>query len=234
MKYLATVLSLAVLLSPQVAMAQSQTVRQSGPVTGGHASCWTYNGIIQDCGTATGTDASLTTLGIVQDGGLPFCVVDTKIHTGPYRQFCFSVSSSGIGTISLNPFNGAGPLTMDIVINGVTYTFPQVIPPPPIAATPLRNIAAGATDTITSNDANGSVAWNSATTSAKTETLPACSVPVNGFTVAVKDEAGTASTYPITISGAQNIEQWAYYVMNFNQQSVTLQCNGIAAKWVLK
>lgn len=213
------------------AYGQSNSVEQSGPISPGHVPVFVTNGVIGDGGVST--NGNINTFGITSSSGIPFCLQDTQIHTGPYRQFCFGLTSSG-ANIYLTPYGGEANQTLNFVINGVTIPFPQPIPPPPIAATPLRTVTSGSTDTATILDANGTVAWNSSSALAKTETLPTCNFAANGFTVAIKDEIGTAGTYPITITGAQTLDGQAVYIMAFNHQATAFQCDSTESNWVVK
>lgn len=96
----------------------------------------------------------------------------------------------------------------------------------------IRTIASGASDTATSSDST--VAWNSATASSKTETIPACNSGNNGLLLRIKDERGTAATYPIAVTPASGtIDGNASYLMTFNLQGITLQCDGTASNWIL-
>ncbi|TXH15068.1 MAG: hypothetical protein E6R03_07975 [Hyphomicrobiaceae bacterium] len=214
------------------ASSQSQNVRQSGAVTSGHGASWTTNGIIQDAGTSD--VGNLTTLGITGTG-TPFCISETKVRTGEYHKFCLGLDSDGNADLSINGYGGATS-ELTITIDGVAYPFPQPIPAPPIAATPLRNIASGTTDTATTSDANGTIAWNSASASGKTQTLPTCAFAINGMTVAIKDERGTASTYPITISssGGSTVEGATSYYISIDGQAVSFQCNYVTNNWIAK
>lgn len=230
MNMLKTLLAIAVTMAAisDPAMSQSQSVRQSGPVTNSHATCWTTEGVIQDCGVSTGPN-SLSTLGITANGGYPFCITNTKALTGPYVQICEGISTSS-AAISINSFNGAAAPPFAVIINGTAYPFPSSVP---FSASPLRTIASGTTDSVSSADQNGTVAWNSNSTSAKTESLFACTALISGFNVTIKDEFGTAGTYPITISSASNIDGMSGYIMAFNYQAVRLQCDGSTSKWVV-
>jgi VCBS repeat-containing protein len=104
----------------------------------------------------------------------------------------------------------------------------------PFISSSLRTVASGSTDSITSADANGTVYWNSSSSSAKTETLPTCNPAANGFTVSVKDGNGTAGTYPITVAGAQPLDGQTTYVMAFDYQASTFQCAGAENKWAIR
>lgn len=102
----------------------------------------------------------------------------------------------------------------------------------------LRTISTGASDFTTSADfgvvAGHAIFWNSATASAKTENLIPCNAASNGYITTIVDEIGTAGTYAITLtpSAGNTINTIATYAMAFNQQSVTVQCNGVS-NWVL-
>lgn len=222
--------SLGMLLTVSVssdAYAQAQAVQQSGAVTAGHSSAWVYNGVIQDSGTAN--VGNITELGITKNGGRPFCISDTKVRTGVYYQLCEGISSAG-GYITLDSFGGGTAPPFSIIINGTAYPFPSSVP---YAASPLRSVTSGTTDTVLSADQNGVVVWNSNSSSPKTQTLFACTSLLNGYNVTIKDEIGTAGSYPITVSSASNIDGQASFIMAFNYQSVTFRCDGSTTHWVI-
>lgn len=209
-------------------MGQSQSVQQSGPVTNGHAANWLANGIVQDAGTAN--VGNITELGITKNGGRPFCISNTKVRTGQYVQMCQGISTDG-ASIYIDGFGGAAAPAFNVVIDGVAYPFPSSVP---YAASPIRTVATGATDTAISADQNGSIAWNSATTSAKTQTLFACSSLLSGFNVTIKDQRGTAATYPITVGSSSLIDGLSTYVIAANHGAATFQCNGGTTSWIIK
>lgn len=100
-----------------LAYAQSQTVRQSGPVTSNHASCWTTVGVIQDCGTSD--TPGVSTLGLYGTG-TPFCILNTKITTAQYYKLCLGYTTgSTAGVISLTPFGGAPDIPLNIDVGGI-------------------------------------------------------------------------------------------------------------------
>ena len=93
---------------------------------------------------------------------------------------------------------------------------------------PIRSISTGDTDTASSTD--GTIAWNSATTSAKTESIYACASGVSGRVLIIKDEKGTAEAYPIMITPASGtIDNGSSIVLGANYQAVTLQCDGTSS-----
>lgn len=114
---------LAIFFTP--AYSQNQTIRQSGSVTSSHVTCWTYNGIAQDCGTSTIPFS--TTMGLYGTG-TPFCINDVKISSTtisvtPYHQLCMGyVIGDTAAQITLNAFNGASQIPLDLIINGTTYS----------------------------------------------------------------------------------------------------------------
>ncbi len=73
-------------------------------------------------GSRTAGVGYLTEIGITNTG-TPFCINDA-LTSVPYRQLCFGANSLGGGLISYNAYGGASPLTLNFVINGVTYPFP--------------------------------------------------------------------------------------------------------------
>lgn len=115
---------LTVLVVSSSAYAQSQGVQQSGPVTPGHAGCWTTNGVLQDCGVST--NGYTNTFGITANGGTPFCITNTKVRTGPYYQMCMGISGSS-AAISINGLGGGTAPPFSIIIDGVPYTIPGTL-----------------------------------------------------------------------------------------------------------
>ena len=112
--------------------------------------------------------------------------------------------------------------------NGVTGcpTFTGTAP----ASGTYRAVASGTTDTATTSD--GTVGWNSASTSAKSETIYTCNSSVASRTLAIADEKGTASTYAITITPASGTVQGAASItISQNFGNVILQCDG-SSNWV--
>lgn len=103
----------------------------------------------------------------------------------------------------------------------------------------IRSIQTGASDFATVDDfslvAGHAIFWNSATASAKIEHLPVCDSGLSGAIGTIVDEIGTAATYSITLTpiGSDTINLSPSYPLIFNQQSVTIQCNG-AGNWVLQ
>jgi hypothetical protein len=105
--------------------ALAQSIQQSGTVTPGHAAQWVTSGILKDAGPATA--GNLTELGISKNGGLPFCISSDPNPANPRVQLCEGVSLNGNGFISLNSYNGAATVPLDLNINGQIYQFPFVI-----------------------------------------------------------------------------------------------------------
>lgn len=96
----------------------------------------------------------------------------------------------------------------------------------------VRVISSGSSDTVLSSD--HTVAWNSATASQKTQALPTCSSGNAGRELAFKDQKKTASTYAIILTPASGtIEGGATYAINYNGQSLTIQCDGVSDWMVL-
>lgn len=101
----------------------AQSVQQSGGVTPTHFSCWTTNGIVQDCGVAAAPFAST---GGVQPG--PWCV-NSGPQTGPYQSFCLNASTSLGGVLSIQNFGGAPVGGISFNINGSPAGIPAVVLP---------------------------------------------------------------------------------------------------------
>lgn len=111
--------------------ASAQGVIPSGAFTSGHtvrcqnATCT----VVVDAGNALGSNklgqGYLTELGITNTG-TPFCINDA-LTSGAYHQFCFGANSLGGGLIAFNNYNGAAPLPLQVVVNGVFYPFPGAV-----------------------------------------------------------------------------------------------------------
>lgn len=212
---------------PVLVAAGSQFIVQSGNVTGGHAMSWASSGVAQDAGTsATG---NISSLGVYGNGGTPFCVNSAQSSTAARVVLCMGTQLNNSAYLSLSSQNGAATVPFDLVINGIVYPFPGT----PSTIGTLRQVSSGTTDSATSAD--GTVAWNSSSALAKTESLYACSSGSRGNLLTVVDEKGTAGTYPITLSpaGGNTINGGSTYIMAFNNQSTTLQCAGSDGNWVV-
>ena len=98
-------------------------------------------------------------------------------------------------------------------------------------ALPSRSVAAGTSDAPVAGDFT--IKWTSPATAAKTETIPACTSALKGTTYVIKDGAGTAASYNITIAPASGtIEGAASYALTVNRQAVMLQCDG-SSDWTI-
>ena len=107
-----------------------------------------------------------------------------------------------------------------------------------------------ATSVTMSMHSNVTYEWNNANGAAVTQTIPTSltcggSLATNGFTFTVKDETGTAGTYPITVvpAGSDTIDQTDNatkpFVLNANFESITFQCDGaptsgIPGNWLVE
>lgn len=97
----------------------------------------------------------------------------------------------------------------------------------------VRVISTGSADTITTADIGGLVKWSSSTATAKVETLLACTAGLAGRTLSIKDGAGSAAAYPLTITPtAGTIDSSASFAITTSKQGVTMICDGIS-DWVL-
>jgi len=115
---------IALLLLVNVVQAQSGApVKQSGNVTPGHPAIWATNGVVKDGGTAA--NGALTSIGITYNG-TGFCQNSGPISSA-YEQFCWGVTGSGVGTISLNGIGGAPLASLILNLNGNKYSFPYTV-----------------------------------------------------------------------------------------------------------
>lgn len=97
-----------------------------------------------------------------------------------------------------------------------------------------RIIASGSSDTAFTTDTT--IAWNSSTASGKTETLYACNAANAWKTLIIKDEIGTAGTYPITLtpSAGNTIDGMSTFPMPANFYSAPIQCSGVSGNWLVE
>jgi hypothetical protein len=98
---------------------------------------------------------------------------------------------------------------------------------------PGRAVTTGTADSASPRDYQGWVFWRSATTGAKTETLPACGAANNGAWIGVIDEKGNAATYNLGIVAASgNVGGSASGVaITSNLGGVILACDGPNSNW---
>lgn len=116
--------ALAALLLTASAYGQSQTVRQSGSVTAGHATKWVAPGVVGDAGTAA--SGSLTSLGVTNEGGPGICLNSAAITTS-YNALCLSASTSGPAEISLQNYGGATAQDLRFNVNGTILSLPTSV-----------------------------------------------------------------------------------------------------------
>ena len=125
-------LGAAALLWAVPALAQ---VQQSGTVTARHPAYWVTSGAIGDPGGAT--DSALSSLGVTNEGGAGLCVSSQRASAAGRNQLCFSASTAGPATISLQNYGTAAPQSLQFVINGVSFTFPSAISQITVGSTPV-------------------------------------------------------------------------------------------------
>lgn len=98
-----------------------------------------------------------------------------------------------------------------------------------------RKVASGTTDTATfATDSNGTIAWTSVSTSAKTQTLYTCNSGAAWSRVTIVDEVGTAATYAVSVTPAMGdtiLKSASAFPMNNNFVAQTFQCDG-ANNWL--
>jgi len=110
------------LLACGAADAQSgNPTRQSGNVTPGHVTCWTTNGIVQDCSNPSIPFATyFATVG----QGPTLCANSSQPSSGTYQQICLGVTNSGGGQITVQNYGSAPAEPLTFLVNGVPFTFP--------------------------------------------------------------------------------------------------------------
>lgn len=116
--------------------AQSQTVRQSGTVTAGHAVRWTANGVIQDGGTAA--EGLLTSLGVTA-AGAGICQNSDLITAAGFQRICIGATTQGGGVISVQNFGTAPAAPLSFNVNGILISLPAGGDTFLTAATPITS-----------------------------------------------------------------------------------------------
>lgn len=110
------------------------------------------------------------------------------------------------------------------------------VPASSVGSCLYRSVASGTSDIATTGDCT--IAWNSATTGAKTEFLFACTSSTKGAKLTILDQLGTAGLYPISImaNGTNKLVyvgvQQTTLLMPFGGQAYNVQCNG-AGLWAV-
>jgi hypothetical protein len=99
-----------------------------------------------------------------------------------------------------------------------------------------REVVSGTTDNARVTDFEGGIFWKSAATSGKTETLPACTLGLNGAWITVIDEEGNASQYNITVNAASGTVggQSLGVPITSNYGADIFKCDGAATNWAIK
>ena len=98
----------------------TSTVLQSGTITRNHLATWAAPGVIGDAGSSL--TPGISSLGIFSNGGLPLAIANTSTPgepSGPYSQLGFGISQTA-AYLNVQSYNGAAPLPLDFIINGVT------------------------------------------------------------------------------------------------------------------
>jgi hypothetical protein len=237
------------LLSPAAALAQG-AVLQGGAITPGHVPQYVAAGqqaVVQDSGTAAGGSPGVnpSELGISARGNgtgpFPnsgtgpnyshFCLYDGPT-TGPNHYLCLDANALGGGLISYGAQNGAVQLGLNFVINGTSYSFP----PSGGATSQLLSVSTVTlTGTVTVAYTQQVVVIDKATPAATSVVLPASSNWPNCPTVAnscpvilVKDGAGNAATYPITVTAADGkaVDGSSSFAMSSNWQATQFVLTG--------
>lgn len=119
--------------------------------------------------------------------------------------------------------------TTNGVCSVVSLTNPLPITTTGIATEPITFVTTGTSYTALSSDVF--IAWNSASTGAKTQTIIAGST--TGKVNIVKDDIGTATQYPITLNcSGCTIDGNTTYLLNGNYQWVHLKYDGVS-NWMV-
>jgi hypothetical protein len=236
-------------------------IQQAGPVVPGHAPVWWQNGILADGGTPSAP--LFNALGLYGGTSCPFGISSQPsggTYTSAFALFTICQTTTAT-TLTLAGIGQAAP-SLYLNLGGVIYSFPgpgsgDVLGPssavsnnavcfngtsgtiikdcgiPPANPDIFREVTSGTTDAASSSDVT--IAWNSSSAATKTESLYACNSGVKGKQLYIKDEYGSAGTYPYTLApnGADTIDTGSFYYLSANFQGVALQCNG-SGNWIVK
>jgi hypothetical protein len=97
--------------------------------------------------------------------------------------------------------------------------------------TPSALVTSGASNTVSATT-NTFIGWNSATTSAKAQTIPSAATTKDQI-ITVKDVYGTAATYNITVTPVSGtIDGQADFVISSNKAAYTFQADG-TSNWMV-
>jgi len=203
--------------------------------------------VVKDSGTAAGggPGIGLTELGLTEAGagsapyanagtgpyGTNNCDYDapTTNSTG-YHYLCFGPNAQGGGLIAYGAVGAATQLPLQFIVNGV------LVPLNGGGSTPtFRRVITGNADNATTADGPiATIAWASADAAPKSEVLPACTSSNVGVTITIKDEQGTANTYPITVTASgSTLDGQLSDVLSSNLQAQIFQCDG-NGNWILE
>ena len=94
----------------------------------------------------------------------------------------------------------------------------------------IRLVSTGTSDT-SADITITTIKWTSTSAANKTEVLPACAASTRALIITLKDGAGTAATYPITVSSPSSTIDYAVsFTINTVRASYAFQCDG-AGDW---
>lgn len=96
----------------------------------------------------------------------------------------------------------------------------------------VREITAGTTDNATLADLGGWIEWRSPADANKTEILPLCNAPSNGFSIGVADGRGNAGTRNISVQAVSGQTTSASISITHNDGSAQFVCNG-DGNWIV-
>jgi hypothetical protein len=106
------------------------------------------------------------------------------------------------------------------------------------SSTPSTDVCVITTANLVTTNANPNVtyAWDNPAIGNKGLAIgTTCASGKNGFIIIIKDEIGTAGTYPIivTTAGGNTIDGAAQFMLNSNFESITLQCDS-TSNWLVE
>ena len=177
----------------------TSTVLQSGTITRNHLATWAAPGVIGDAGSSL--TPGISSLGIFSNGGLPLAIANTSTPgepSGPYSQLGFGISQTA-AYLNVQSYNGAAPLPLDFIINGVTSLAiaanGSVILNSLTLATPL-GVPSGGTGLSTIPNPGQLLVGNG--TGYSLQTLSAgTGINITNFTTIGLANTGTAGTYTL-------------------------------------